>query len=85
MTPRQQQRLAPDHPLEFAPRDDRPCERQRPDEDAEEGLNVVDRLVDADELDGGRHVVADADEHRSGTNEAVQDGHQLRHVGHRHP
>ena len=54
----QQQRLAADHALQLAERDDRAGEGHRADEHAEEHLDVVDQSVGPGELQCGIEVMA---------------------------
>ena len=76
---RQGRRLHPRAELEVG--HDRAGEGHRPDEDAEEHLDVVDgaeRAVEVVDLEVG----VEAHQHGSEADEAVQDRHQLGHAGH---
>ena len=79
---RQEQRLAADEALQLAERDDRSGERDRADEDAEEGLDLVHARLDAGK--GMTRIERDRKphEHRGEPDEAVEDRHQLRHRRH---
>lgn len=85
VAPRQEQRLAPDDPLELPEGHHGAGERDGADEHAGEHLHLVDRVLDARQGVLRVQVTGDADEHRGGAHEAVQDRHELGHAGHGDP
>ena len=82
MARRQHQGPPRDAALELAEGDDGTGEGDRADEDAEKDLDLVNRLLDAGERDPRIDIARDADEDRGEADEAVEDGDQLRHLGH---
>jgi hypothetical protein len=80
----QKQRFAANVAAQFAKRDDRPGERDRTDEHAEENLDLVDGHFDAGEVCIGGQIARETDQDCRRADEAVQNGDELGHAGHRH-
>ena len=84
MARRQDHRLAADLSGQLAEGDHRARERHRADQDTEIGLDVVDGQLDAFEVRRRVHEVREADEDSRETDQAVQNGNKLGHLGHLH-
>ena len=82
MAIRQHQRFGGDLAAQFTKRHYRTGEGHRADEDAEEHFGQMD--IDQNLLHAGfmLQVAVKPYQHRRQAHEAVQDGHQLRHLGH---
>ena len=82
MAVRQHQRFGRDLPAQLAERHNRPGEGHRTDEDAEEHFGQVDVHQNRLQARFVVQVAVEAHQHRRQTHEAVQNGNQLRHLGH---
>ena len=82
MAVRQHQRFGRDLPAQLAERHNRPGEGYRTDEDAEEHFGQMN--IDQNLFHTGfvLQIAVKANQHRRQANEAVQNRHQLRHLGH---
>ena len=79
---RQHQGFARNTALQLGERNNRAGKRNRADKHAEENLYLVNGLLDPDVIRRRVYIGRKTDQHGGEADEAVQNGHELRHLRH---